>query len=74
MVSQCLLVSMGGIETDTNFGLIVIMGAQGLCKPLVGVRSPVGPPRFPPISEMVSPVLWEHVAQVRFLHRRPVLE
>jgi hypothetical protein len=22
------------------------MGAQGLCKPLVGVRSPVGPPEF----------------------------
>ena len=29
-----------------NFGLIVIMGAQGLCKSLVGVRSPVGPPKY----------------------------
>ena len=27
-----------------KFGLLVIMGAQGLCKPLVGVRSPGGPP------------------------------
>ena len=27
-----------------KIGLIVIMGAHGLCKPEVGVRSPVGPP------------------------------
>jgi hypothetical protein len=27
-----------------NFGLIVITGAQWLCKPRVGVRFPVGPP------------------------------
>lgn len=31
-----------------KFGLIVIMGAQWLCKPRVGVRSPVGPPNFNP--------------------------
>lgn len=30
---------------ETNFnGLVVITGAQGLCKPRVGVRFPVGPP------------------------------
>ena len=28
---------------------------------------------FSRCGEMVSSVLWEHVAQVRFLHRRPVI-
>jgi hypothetical protein len=28
---------------------------------------------FSPISEMASPVVWDHEAQVRFLHRRPVM-
>ena len=31
---------------DAKFGLIVITGAQWLCKPRVGVRFPVGPPNL----------------------------
>ena len=31
---------------DIEFGLLVIMGARGLCKALVGVRSPGGPPKI----------------------------
>ena len=111
---------------DRIYGGLVITVAQGLCKPLVGVRFSYPPPNHvsvaewskatickivkPPvqiwpgtphispddgigihiglkiqvmrvriplwvpitrIGEMVSFVLWEHEAQVRFLHPRP---
>lgn len=45
----CLRSKILGVRVSSGapkIGLIVIMGAHGLCKPEVGVRSSVGPPNF----------------------------
>ena len=42
------------------------------CSPEMAVRFCHGAPSFSLIGEMVSFVVWDHEAQVRFLHRRPV--
>ncbi len=55
-----------------NLALKALLAMHGSCKPENTVRFCMRAPSFSPISEMASPVVWDHEAQVRFLHRRPV--
>lgn len=43
-----------GAKYKYVFGPVVIMGAQGLCKPLVGVRSSPGPPNNSLLAQLVE--------------------
>ena len=76
MVAQWLCKPRAGVRFSygpPNSALKALLAMHGSCKPENTVRFCMRAPSFySPIGEMVSLLVWDQGAQVRFLHRRPV--